>query len=164
MLIRDAAPADVDAIADIYNESIRAQDSTMQLTEKRGSEIASWLMRMDDRECLLVLEDRGVVQGWGVLKKYSEREGYRLACETSVFLRRHHVGRRTGYGSAIQSELLNRAREVGFHHVVVKIWASNEISIRMHERFGFSVVGTQTEIGRVDGEWVDVTIMQLVLD
>jgi len=80
-----------------------------------------------------------------------------------VFLRRELVGQRTGYGSSLQSELLRIAKELGYHHVVVKIWAGNMISIRMHQKFGFETVGTQREIGFVNGTWQDVTIMQLVL-
>jgi len=34
----------------------------------------------------------------------------------------------------------------------------------MHEKFGFTVVGTQREVGFVDETWVDVTIMQCLLD
>lgn len=163
MLVREALPSDSVDVADIYNESIRARDSTMELTEKQGTDIEKWLSRLGLSERLIVLEDGGAIQGWGILKRYSDREGYRVACETSVFLRRSHVGRRTGYGSALQAELLELARGLGYHHVVVKIWASNQISIRMHERCGFTVVGTQKEIGCVDGEWRDVTIMQRVL-
>jgi len=164
MLVRDALTADADAVTEIYNESIRARDSTMELSCKTGRDVIGWIAKLSASERLVVLEEEGTIQGWGILKKYSEREGYRLTCETSVFLRRSHVGRRKGYGSAIQSELLRRAREFGYHHVVVKIWATNDISIRMHERFGFEVVGTQSEVGLVDGAWKDVTIMQLILD
>jgi phosphinothricin acetyltransferase len=163
MLVREALHTDAGDIADIYNESIRARDSTMDLTEKSRQDMLGWLDGLGSRERLVVLEADGTIQGWGILKKYSDREGYRVACETSVFLRRAHVGRRTGYGSLIQSELLRLAREAGYHHVVVKIWANNDISIRMHERFGFTIVGTQSEIGLVDGVWRDVTIMQLIL-
>lgn len=164
MLIRNAQTTDAEAIAEIYNESIRARDSTMELTEKSASDVSRIIRTMDRTERLLVLEDSGAIRGWGILKKYSDREGYARACETSVFLRRVHAGHRTGYGSAIQTELHRLAREAGYHHIVVKIWADNAISIRMHEKMGFEVVGTQREIGYVDGGWQDVTIMQRILD
>jgi phosphinothricin acetyltransferase len=164
MLVREALKTDADAIADIYNESIDARDSTMELTHQAGESIVLVMESMGSAERLVVLEDGGSIQGWGILKRYSEREGYQRACETSVFLRRGLVGLRTGSGSAIQSRLLQLAREAGYHHVVVKIWATNQISIRMHERFGFEIVGTQREIGYVDGQWRDVTIMQCILD
>jgi phosphinothricin acetyltransferase len=163
MLVREALITDAAAVAAIYNESIAAGDSTMELSEKSADDLIDRMGGLGPSEKLLVLEDDGMIQGWGILKKYSDREGYRLACETSVFLRRELVGRRTGHGSALQSELLRIAKELGYHHVVVKIWAGNAISIRMHQKFGFETVGTQREIGFVNGTWQDVTIMQLVL-
>ncbi len=163
MLVREALITDAAAVAAIYNESIAAGDSTMELSEKSGDDLIDRMRGLGPSEKLLVLEDDGMIQGWGILKRYSDREGYRFACETSVFLRRELVGRRTGYGSSLQSELLRIATELGYHHVVVKIWAGNTISIRMHQKFGFEIVGTQREIGFVNGTWQDVTIMQLVL-
>jgi phosphinothricin acetyltransferase len=163
MLVREALNTDAAAVAAIYNESIAAGDSTMELSEKSADDLIDRMGGLGPSEKLLVLEDDGMIQGWGILKKYSDREGYRFACETSVFLRRELVGRRTGYGSSLQSELLRIAKELGYHHVVVKIWAGNMISIRMHQKFGFETVGTQREIGFVNGTWQDVTIMQLVL-
>jgi len=160
--IRYAVADDAAAIADIYNESIAAADSTMELTPKTEADIRALLSKLGDRERMLVLESNGRVEGWGILKRYSDREGYRFACETSVYLRREHVGKRTGFGSAIQAQLMNLTEELGYHHIVVKIWASNEVSIRMHEKFGFEIVGTQREIGLVQDAWRDVTIMQFV--
>lgn len=162
MRILPATESDAADIAAIYNESILAADSTMELTPKTADELKRQILDLGNRERLLVLVENDRVQGWGVLKRYSDREGYRFAGETSVYLQREHVGRRTGFGSAIQTELMRLADELGYHHIVAKIWASNSVSIRMHEKFGFEIVGTQREIGFVDGAWRDVTIMQFV--
>ncbi len=149
-------------IAEIYNESIRARDATMQMTYKTEADIEAMIEGLTERERLLVIESGDSVQGWGILKRYSDREGYRFACETSVYMRRAIAGKRTGMGTALQSALMNLARELGYHHIVVKIWATNQISIRMHEKFGFEMVGIQREIGFSDGRWQDVAIMQYV--
>lgn len=159
---RLAGQDDATVIAEIYNESIRARDATMEMTEKTTADIEAMIEGLTARERLLVIENSDSVQGWGILKRYSDREGYRFACETSVYLRRAIVGQRTGMGSALQAALMEHARELGYHHIVVKIWATNEISIRMHEKFGFEMVGVQREIGFSDGRWQDVTIMQYV--
>lgn len=159
---RLARRGDAAAIAEIYNESIRARDATMEMTEKTAADIDAMIVGLNERERLLVIENGDGVQGWGILKKYSDREGYRFACETSVYLRRSVAGKRTGMGTALQAALMDLARELGYHHIVVKIWATNEISIRMHEKFGFEMVGIQREIGFSDGRWQDVAIMQFV--
>ena len=162
-VVRGAESRDLESIARIYNQSILARDSTMDLVAKDADDFGALVATMNDRECLLVLEAGGEVEAWGILKKYSERPGYRHACETSVYVDRRRVGRRTGTGSALQEELMRCCRKYGYHHVVAKIWADNVISIRMHEKHGFERVGVQREIGFVDGRRVDVLVMQLLL-
>ncbi len=55
-------------------------------------------------------------------------------------------------------------RQFGYHHVVAKIVATNEAAIRYNERLGYELVGTQERIGRVSEGFVDVCIMQRLLD
>lgn len=159
--IRDATLEDASTIAEIYNESIRARDSTMQLEEVDPDEVSGWIRNQGERESLLVLEVDRVV-GYGVVKRYSGRAGYRKAAETSVYLQRSHTGR--GLGSRLQEALIEECRRYDYHHLVAKLWADNEPSVALHRKFGYELVGVQKEIGRVDGAWKDVAIMQKILE
>ncbi|MDA1333105.1 MAG: GNAT family N-acetyltransferase, partial [Bacteroidetes bacterium] len=114
--VRKARQEDTDAIAAIYTESILARDSTMVTDPVSGAEMLERLSGLDPRETLLVAQEGESVIGWGIVKLYSERPGYRLACETSVFLKRDHLGQ--GIGSLVQKELMASARNGGFHHVL----------------------------------------------
>ena len=160
--IRDCGPQDFAAIAEIYNESIAVGDSTMDTELKSQDSIAKQVSAFNDRETILVLLDDGQLKGWGIIKRYSDRHGYRVCCETSVYLRRDAV--RRGYGSRMKLALIVRCKQWGYHHLVAKIWASNSGSIAYNQRLGYEIVGTQREIGHVNGKWADVTIMQLILD
>lgn len=160
-IIRTATPEDAAAVAAIYNASIDAGDATMQRAPLTAGDVCGWLDGFSDREVLLVLTDGATVLGWGVVKRYSDREGYRLTCETSVYLRRDRTGH--GLGSQMQDALLGRCRAFGYHHVVAKIHADNAPSLALHKKFGFELVGVQREVGYIDGRWVDVAIMQRLL-
>ncbi len=162
MPIRDARPEDAAAIAAIYNESIAAGDSTMDQAPHTARDVLGWMARFNDRETLLVLSEAGEVVGWGILKRYSSRPGYRFCCETSVYVSRDHRGR--GCGTRLQAALMTRCRSYGYHHVVAKIWAENEASLSLHRKFGFERVGIQREIGFHEGRWIDVAILQCLLD
>lgn len=159
--VRPAVLEDAETIAEIYTESILLHDSTMDTEPFSTSDMESLIDRLTSREHIFVLEDGSGIQGWGIVKRYSDRPGYSVACETSVFLWRNQIGR--GYGSRIQQRLIDFCREVDYHHIVVKIWADNESSIDFHRQFGFSMVGVQKEIGHVAGLWRDVAIMQFIL-
>ncbi|MEO1465538.1 MAG: N-acetyltransferase family protein, partial [Cyanobacteria bacterium J06633_1] len=113
------------------------------------------------RETYLVGEKEGSVVGWGIIKRYSDRSGYRLTCETSVYLQFSETGK--GYGQVLQTALLEKVKEFDYHHVVAKILAANQGSIKFHQQFGFELVGIQQKIGLTQGQWQDVAIMQLLL-
>ena len=161
-LVRTAVASDAAAIAEIYTESILARDSTMHTEPWSQIRARELLDGLGDREAVVVLVSGGVVAGWGILKRYSDRPGYRVACETSLYVRRDRAGR--GYGTAIQQELHRRAEAHGYHHIVAKIWADNERSIGMHRKLGFTLVGIQKEIGMVDGKRRDIALMQRIPD
>ena len=159
--IRPAGNSDCPQVAEIYQESLDRVDSSMEVvTSARNFE--DQLAGFHDREAMLVLETDDGLQGYGVVKRYSDRLGYRVACETSIYFRRSATGR--GYGSALQHALMEKARELQYHHIVAKIWTSNEGSIRFHERFGYRLVGVQREVGYLAGQWRDVSILQCLLD
>lgn len=161
--IRDARHGDAAAIAAIFNESIAAGDSTMEERLQTEGDILGWMAHFSHREQLVVLEEDGGITGWGIIKRYSERNGYRFTCETSVYLRRALAGKRSGRGTRLQVALLERCRELGYHHVVAKIWAENEVSLRLHYKLGFEPVGVQREVGFSRGAWRDVAILQYVI-
>lgn len=161
LLIRNANFADTQAVAAIYNQYIKQGLSTMDRQLKTADDIQSWLEGFSDREALLVLEKKDQIIGWGIIKKYSEREGYRYACETAVYLDESEVGK--GYGTYIKKAIIERCREMDYHHLVAKIFSDNTGSIVYNQKLGYEVVGEQKEIGERNGKWMNVTIMQLIL-
>lgn len=157
--VRNARREDGAALAAVYNDAIRSGRSTMD-TEPVSGEYFREFLQPGSRQALLAgLLDEAVV-GWGVVKRYSDRPGYRLACETSVYLGDGYQGR--GFGGALQSAVMEQARVLGYRHLVAKIMAVNEHSIRFHESFGFEHVGRQRNIGCLHGKWHDIVIMQYV--
>ena len=157
--IRLAMPADCDRIANIYNEYLGK--STMDLSPKTGDDYRQQMQEMDDREMMLVLDDGETVTGWGVLKKYSPREGYRFTGETSVYLDPGFLGR--GLGKRLKLELIEKARNLGYKHLVARINSNNETSIGYNLKLGYEWVGIQKMVGNVNGKWLDVAILQLIL-
>ena len=143
--IRPANTKDYSAIAFIYNEAIACGGITMDghfFTEEDSKKIAE---KMGEREIFLVAETFTKVIGWGIIKRYSDRFGYRFCCETSIYLTCLETGK--GYGTALQKVLMEKVVEYGYQHIVVKILAANQDSIRFHQRFGFEIVGIQKRIG-----------------
>jgi len=160
-LIRPPAPTDWDRMARIYNEAIHSGRSTMDLIPVNATYFRKLAEGFTTRECLLVVERAGEVAGWGIVKQYSDRPGYALACETSVYVAEDNQGQ--GFGRPLQSAIVQKAWSFGYRHLVAKILAVNGSSIRFHHHFAYQIAGIQKQIGFLNGIWHDIVIMQCIL-
>lgn len=159
--IRDAVESDGPAIAAIYNAHIDRGDCTMDLVHWQPEEVSRRIVELDPREAWLAAVEQQTVVGWGAVRKYSPRGGYRTCCETSIYVTPEATG--GGIGQALMDALLARSVALGYHLVVVRIFADNRRSLRFHERNGFANVGILHEAGLIDGKWIDVAILEKLL-
>ena len=153
--------ADWVRLAHIYNEAIHSGRNTMDLIPVDAGYFRKLVDRFTPRECLLTAEHAGHIAAWGIVKQYSDRPGYALACETSVYVAEDYFGQ--GVGSALQSAVIQKAWGLGYRHLVAKILAVNETSIRFHHHFDYHIAGIQKKIGFLNGTWHDIIIMQNIL-
>ncbi|MEM8719813.1 MAG: N-acetyltransferase family protein [Cyanobacteria bacterium P01_G01_bin.39] len=160
--IRHYLPQDFQAIANIYNEAIAAGGITMDCEPYSPQQISDIVHKFNSRETILVAHKDNTQVGWGIIKKYSDRIGYRVCCETSIYFKFNETQK--GYGQVLQTALLKQVKAFDYHHVVAKILAANQGSIEFHQKFGFELVGIQKKIGFYGGQWHDVAIMQLLID
>lgn len=160
--ILEAKTSDFQVIADIYNEYILLGNATMQDSLYDAERIQSWVDYFNDRERLYILKKGESVIGWGIIKKYSEREGYRFACETAIYLTSSE--RRKGYGSLMKQFLIAQCKSLNYRHLVAKIFATNTASIEYNLKLGYSIVGRQKSIGFKNGQWMDIVIMQYLVE
>jgi L-amino acid N-acyltransferase YncA len=157
--VRRARPEDCGAIAQIYNEGIAERSSTFETEERSAADIEAWLD--STTHPTLVIERAGAVVGWARLSPYSPRACYAGVAEGSVYVRGSERGR--GLGGALVVALRNEAERAGIHKIVGKLFADNAPSRRLVVRHGFREVGTHLRHGRLDGEWRDVVVVELLL-
>lgn len=159
--IEIASSEDYATIAKIYNEYILLGNSTMEESLYNAEKIQAWVTNFNDRERLYALKEEGITIGWGIIKRYSDREGYRFACETAIYITEAKL--RKGYGSLMKNFLIDECKALGYHHLVAKIFATNTASIQYNLQLGYTIVGTQKEIGFRNGQWTDTVIMQYLI-
>jgi len=133
----------------------------MDIDPKEDTFYKHFLENKTVREELWVGEINSEIIGWGIIKQYSPKLGYQYTGETSVYLDRRHTGK--GLGSQIKKHLLERCKELEYHNLLARIFASNEVSIKYNEKMGYRIVGTQKEVGYINGQWQDVVIMECLL-
>ena len=160
-IFREAKSTDAVHIARIYNHYIHNGETTLDPVEKTEAGVRLQLIQMAPREAIMVMEYTGQCIGWGAIKAYSQRPGYHTTCETSIYLDPDYRNR--GLGKRLKSQLIEKCRHFGYHHLVAKITTQNQACIALNRQLGYEQVGIQREIGYVNGRWIDVVIMQLVL-
>jgi L-amino acid N-acyltransferase YncA len=161
-LIRRAAAADVPAITRIYNEGIVDRIATLEIEERTEEERLAWLANRDERHPVFVAERDGVVVGWSALNVFNSRKAYRFVSDFSVYIGREARG--AGIGKALLSHLVEEARGLGYHKLVLAAFPFNEAGLRLYKSVGFREVGIYREQGILDGRWVDTIVMELLLD
>jgi phosphinothricin acetyltransferase len=161
MIIRAAEPTDADAIAVIYNQGIEDRLATLETETRSAEERARWLAARGPRHPVIVGELGGRVVGWGSLNSFNPRPVYDHVADFSVYVGRDWRGR--GVGHRLLKALIARARELGYHKLVLAAFPFNAAGITLYGRLGFVDVGVYREQGQLDGKWVDVVVMERLL-
>jgi phosphinothricin acetyltransferase len=159
--LRLAGAADAEAIREIYNREVLESTATFDLVPRSLSDQRSWLVARSGAYAAVVGELDGRVAGFGSLSPYRDRPAYSTSVEDSVYVARDVHGR--GVGRALLEELLVVAEGHGFHAVFARVVGGHDASIGLHRAAGFEVVGTEREVGRKFGRWLDVIVMQKLL-
>ena len=158
--IRPADTRDASAIAEIYNQGIADRAATFE-TEPRST--ADLVARLDDvdRYPLLVAVDGTSVVGWAGLSAYRPRACYSGIAEFSIYLDRSARGR--GVGRVLLNALIESAKECGYWKLVSRIFPFNAASRALCRSCGFREVGVYEKHGRLDGRWLDVIIVERLI-
>jgi phosphinothricin acetyltransferase len=160
--IRPATLLDAEAIRLIYNDEVENSTATMDLVPRTLDEQRQWLIERSGAFTTLVAVDAsGTVVGFAALSPYKERAAYRPTVEDSVYVHRSHLGR--GVGRALLSATVEAAAESGFHSIIARISSSGEASQALHRSCGFREIGREIEVARKFNRWIDVIVMQRML-
>jgi L-amino acid N-acyltransferase YncA len=109
-----------------------------------------------------VVEVDGQVVGFGSLNVFNPRKAYDHVADFSLYVERSWRGK--GVGGRLLQALIERARAIGFHKLVLSAFPFNRGGMALYEKHGFRTVGIYKEQGLLDGRWVDTIIMEKLLD
>jgi phosphinothricin acetyltransferase len=160
--IRRATVEDAEAIRTIYNAEVTGSTHTFDLVPRTLDDQVEWLVRRSGAYAVLVAtDDDGTVLGFASLSPFRERPAYSTTVESSVYV--DGARRAGGVGHALLQELVATATAHGFHAMIARIVGGHEASIALHRKVGFEIVGTEREVGRKYGKWLDVVVMERLL-
>jgi L-amino acid N-acyltransferase YncA len=147
--VRELRRADWPAVAAIYEEGLRTGNATFE-TEVPAWEAWTSAHLQDQR---LVAELDGEVVGWTALAPV-----YAGVVEESIYVAAGAQGR--GIGKALLTSLVAGADRAGIWTIQTGIFPENRASLALHRRCGFRTVGTRERLGRLNGVWRDVVLLE----
>lgn len=164
---------DAPALMAIYNPEVTGTTVTFDLVPRSLEEQEAWIARHQGAHQAVVAIDEAApdaghagargerVVGFASFGTYRDRPAYATTVEDSVYV--DHSVRGRGVGRLLLEDLVNIGAGAGFHSMIARIVGANEPSILLHRRCGFELVGTEREVGRKHGRWLDVVELQRLL-
>ena len=142
------------AVAAIFGEGIATGDATFETRVPTWDE---WNAVHLDGHRLVAYSGNQIV-GWAALTPYSGRCVYDGVAEESVYVAASARG--LGVGRALLEGLIARSEEAGIWTLQAGIFPENKASLKLHFACGFRTVGLRERIGRMNGVWRDVLLLE----
>lgn len=141
-------------VARVYEDGIATGNATFE------TEVPAW-ERWDSsylpEHRFVALRD-GTVVGWAAVSPVSDRCVYGGVVESSVYVA--EAARSQGVGRRLLEELIASTEAAGIWTIEAGMFPENEGSVRLHEHVGFEVVGRRKRLGKLDGVWRDVLLLE----
>lgn len=161
LTIRQATSEDTESILRIYNQGIEDRIATLETETKDSSYMEAWFKDHQGRFSVMVAEREGEVIGWASLNPYSHRCAYSGVADLSVYIDRGYRGQ--GVGSSLLESLEEEAKGNGFYKIVLFTFPFNQVGQGLYQKMGYRQVGIFEKQGVMDGEFIDVMIMEKLL-
>ncbi|WPQ61183.1 GNAT family N-acetyltransferase [Chitinophaga sancti] len=161
-MIRHAALTDLPAIRDIWNYYILNTTYNYDFEPKTMEFMESWFHNKAELGLpIFVVEVDGQLVGYGAYSQFRERNAYAHSAEHGLYFKKDFHGK--GMGRQLLERLLSDGKGRGFHTFIAVIDSSNEGSIIFHEKMGFENIGKIKEVGRKNGQWLNLVLLQKIL-
>jgi L-amino acid N-acyltransferase YncA len=161
IVLRPATAADAEAICRVYNQGIEDRIATLETELRTPEERRQWLAARGPRHPVYVAEAEETVVGWSSLNVYNPRPAYQYVSDFSIYIERGWRGK--GVGRRLLEHLVEQARALGYHKMMLSAFPFNASGVALYERMGFTRAGVFHEMGQLDGRWVDTLIMEKLL-
>jgi len=109
----------------------------------------------------LVWVEEEKVLGYAYAAPHKPRAAYRWSVDVSAYI--DPAKRKGGVGSSLYKTLFEILRLQGYFNAYAGITLPNPGSVGLHEKMGFTLVGTYQQVGYKGGAWHDVAWYELAL-
>ncbi|MEJ2008088.1 MAG: GNAT family N-acetyltransferase [Acidobacteriota bacterium] len=146
--------SDWEQVRSIYLEGIATRNATFE------TDVPGW-PKWDSAHLpfgRLVAREKGAIVGWSALSPVSDRCCYSGVAEVSVYVGTRHLGR--CIGTTLLRATIEASEKQGIWTLQAGIFPENLASLALVKKCGFREVGRRMRLGRLDGIWRDVLLLE----
>ena len=161
--VRAAAPEDAEQLLEIYTPFVISEDSSLSNVsfELAAPDVEEFRQRIQDiskQFPYLVGEVNGQILGYVYCHPYRERLAYQWAVEVTIYLA--PAGQGKGLGRLLYETMEKLLCLQGVTMAYSCITVGNDHSIKMHEALGYRLIGTFTNSGYKNVQWLDTVWLE----
>ncbi len=168
MQIREATPADIPAITQIYGRSVIEEFVSFEHEPPSIDEMTDRLTGITEAGYpYLAAETNGELAGYCYASSYRPRPAYGKTVESTVYVAPKFW--RQGVARQLLGSLINECRKREFRQVIAIAACQSDAevgkiaSVQLHLRMGFVNSGRLSGVGFKHNQWLDIILMQLTL-
>ena len=155
---RLAAREDLAQIVEIYNATVPSRQATADTEPVSVASRVKWFEDHNpDFRPLWVVEVEGHIAAWLSFSAFYGRPAYSKTAELSVYV--HDAFRNGGLGSYLLTQAIAHAPSIKVDTLLGFIFAHNEPSLRLFEKFGFARWGKLPKVATLDEVERDLVIV-----
>ena len=159
--MRDAKPADLPHIREIYNYYVRNSTVTFDteaMTLRAWKTKYAYLAKLG-MPFIVAESPRGIILGYALVAPWKQKRAYRFTVENSIYLGPAAAGK--GLGQALLAELIEKSKAAGLKEIIAVIADQGAgASLHLHEKFGFKEIGRMGRVGYKFDRWLGTVMMQ----
>jgi L-amino acid N-acyltransferase YncA len=153
-MIRKMTQDDSASVLEIYKLGLDTKNATFE------TEVPHWadwdLKHLQHSRFVYVENDK--VLGWIALSPVSARDAYKGVAEVSIYVDTQFTGK--GIGSELMKKMILSSEEHGIWTLFSSVFPENMATLKLHEKFGFRIIGDREKIAKLDGKWRNTLILE----
>ncbi len=147
--VRFANKMDAEEITKIFNYYVTHSISTFDLEPRSVEDRRSWILAHDpDTRCKLLVAvdtENSLLTGYASTSPFRPQAAYNTSVEASIYVLPEYRGK--GIGQLLYEHLFALLSDTDVHRVYACLSVPNLSSFKLHQKFGFNLVGTFSEAG-----------------
>lgn len=160
--VRLATPDDAEAMLKIYSPYVRDTVFTFEYDPPTVEEFRARIEKTLEQYPWFLFEINGEVLGYAYAGPNYTRPAYSWTAETSVYVAPRMHGK--GMAVALYTSLEDALTAQGYRVIYALVCGENAPSMAFHKKQGFHEIGLYKKTGFKMGRWLDVAVLEKVLD